>query len=81
MKINFPLKNRGGCKGVLLYNFDNLDSAALFTIYIVQKLTSEVIIIIIIIITTTTTFVYWDKYSKSKKVALLLLGFYLSIIT
>ena len=76
MKINFPLKNRGGCKGVLLYNFDNLDSAALFTIYIVQKLTSEVIIIIIII----TTFVYWDKYSKSKKVALLLLGFYLSII-
>ena len=79
MKINFPLKSRGGCKGVLLYNFDNLDSAALFTIYIVQKLTSEVIIIIIIII-TTTTFVYWDKYSKSKKVALLLLGFYLSII-
>ena len=48
MKINFPLKSRGGCKGVLLYNFDNLDSAALFTIYIVQKLTSEEIIIIII---------------------------------
>ena len=79
MKINFPLKNRGGCKGVLLYNFAKLDSAALFTIYIVQKLTSEEIIIIIIII-TTTTFVYWDKYSKSQKVALLLLGFYLSII-